>query len=103
MDGNVIGIISQAEAQAAKIKEEAEAQAAEIIAAAEKKAAEIIKSSEVSCAEYRQTSLAEAEKTAESEYIGSIESSRSRAKKYADGLISHSDGYVSDIVGRIVK
>lgn len=103
MDENVIGIISQAEAQAVKIKEEAQAKAAEIIAAAEKQAAEIIRSSEISCAQYRREALETAEKTAESDYAEAISRSRADAKKYADVLISRSDNYVSDIVGRIVK
>ncbi len=103
MEEDVIGIITQAEARAAEIKAKAQAEAAEIIAGAEKKAAEIVKSSELSCAEYRREALAEAEKTAQSDYEKSIADSCAEAKNYADSLIKYSGEYVSGIVGRLVK
>ncbi len=103
MEEDVIGIISHAESRAAEIREKAQAEAAQIIAAAEKKAAEIVKSSELSCAEYRREFLAEAEKTAESDYAAAIAKSHADAKKYADDLIEYSGEYVSDIVGRLTK
>lgn len=103
MEEDVIGLIAQAEAQAAEIKEKAQAEAAEIIAAAEKRAAGIVKESEVFCAQYRVEKFAEAKAEAENAYNAAIMSGKAAAKEYADGIIARSDGDVSDIVGRLLK
>lgn len=103
MEEGLIAVVAQAEAQAAKIREEAQTEAAQIIAAAEKRAAEIIKTAEVSCAKYRKEALAAACAEADNEYNAAIAGSAAAAKEYADGLIARSEGYVLDVVGRLAK
>lgn len=98
----IIKSITEAESQAAQIKANAQESAAKIIAGAQESAAQIAKNAESECKLLRETGLQSAEKTALDNYDKTIAESTANAKKYADGVIKTVDGYVSEIVGRIV-
>ncbi len=103
MEENVIGLIAEAEENAARTKERAEARAAVIAAAAEAEAAQISSASEAECRQLREEGIRNAELAAEEEYGRTLAAARLEAKRYADGLLGHTDGYVADIVGRLTK
>ena len=98
----IIKSITEAEAEAAKIKANAQERAAQIIAAAQEDAAQIAKKSETECRLLRETGIRNAEKTAQANYEKTIAESTASAIKYADGVIKTVDGQISEIVGRIV-
>ena len=103
MEENIIGLIAEAEKDAAAKKAEAEETALTIVAAAEKQAQEILKNSEAECAAYRENALKCAAEQAQSDYEKALNDSRQQAKEYADGLLARSDNFVLDIVGRLTK
>ena len=103
MNKNIFESIAEAESQASAIKARAQAEADGIIAVAEKQAAEIVKNSEAECAELRRSGIKEAELRADEEYYKAIDSARSEAVKFADGLLENSENHVLEIVGRLTK
>ena len=103
MEENIIGFIAQAEDKAAATKAQAQAEAAEIIAAAERQAQEISKSSDSECAKLRENMLKSAEDEAALNYRKVIADSYAAAKDYADSHLERAEGFVLDIVGRLLK
>lgn len=103
MEENIVSLVAEAERQAAEIKAKAEERAQEISAQAEKSALAARRESEEACAALRREGLERAEREAEEMYKARISEGRAAAKKYTDGLTKHTDVYVTEIVGRIVK
>lgn len=99
---NVIKSVTEAEAEAERIKQEADIKCADIIARAEKEAAEILKRSEEQLKIYREEALLKAAKDAENAYKKSVDDSLKKATAYADEVISKTDKQVTETVGRII-
>lgn len=101
MTEEIIKAVTDAEARAAKIKEEALARAAEEQAKAETRAEEIERSSAEVCKAYRETQIKAAEADAEKAYFAALARQREEAARYAESLSDKTEVPVSRIVGRI--
>lgn len=97
----IIKSITEAEAEAEKIKLNAQEKSAQIFAEAERHAAEISASSQEECRLKREMSIVTAEKEAEKQYLKTVEAAAAKAKAYADEVVKHSDKQINEIVGRI--
>lgn len=103
MEENLIGKIAQAEQAAAELKAEAQKKAEKILAEAQKKAAAAVKKSEADCAALLELAQKDAQMKVEADYQKSIEEAKREAKEYADSLLAHTDVFVTEILGRLVK
>lgn len=103
MEENIIERIAQAEAEATERRALAQARAAEIMAEAQAEAGRIAKASEEACRACREERLKKAQEEADASYEAAIAACKQEARAYADGLLSHTEVYVVDIVGRLTK
>ena len=101
MTKDIVQAITDAEAQAAKIKEAAVKEGQRKIALAESAAAEKEKTSSELCKAYRETRLKAAENDAQKEYEQSMAKSRAHAQNYAKEVLASAD-VTGEIVRRIV-
>lgn len=97
----IIKSITEAEGQAAEIKDKALSRAAEIAAQAEERASEIDKLSAAECRQLREKILKEAVEGAQADYDKEISENRAKAAKYAEKRLKAADRHVHDIVRRI--
>lgn len=97
----MLSSIKQAEAEAARLKEEAVAEAGAIIERARGEAAAAEKQSAKERAIYRKQALDKAKRDGEEMYNGVVAESRAKAKKYSEEVLAKSDGVVLKIVGRV--
>lgn len=103
MEENIIAEIAQAEEEGAKQKAAAEEHAKLLLADAERQASEILKIAETDCAILRANGMQKAEADASADYERALSLAAKEAKEYAEGLLSHTEVYVAEIVGRIAK
>ncbi len=103
MEETIIGEIAKAEEEGAKRKSESEERARILLAEAERQSSEIVKAAETECAILRANGLRAAETEAQGAYERALSLAEREAREYADALLGHTDVYVAEIVGRIVK
>lgn len=103
MEENIICEIEKAEEEGAARKSQSEEQARLLLAEAEKRASEILKIAETDCAILRANGVRKAEAEASVAYARALNLAGKEAREYSDELLRHTDAFVAEIVGRIVK
>lgn len=101
MDKSIIEDIAQAEAGAEEIRKRAQAQAQEIVAEAERKAKEFEEETGRRLALEKKRALEEARLRAEEKYSAAIKTCRENAEARSREILSHTQIYVAEIVGRL--
>ena len=102
MTEDIIKKITEAEEEATNIKAEATQAAMDKIANAELRAAEMMKTSGEVCKAYRETSLKNAEISAQKEYEDAIKNAELEARKYCESILLKADTAAAVVVGRII-
>lgn len=103
MTNEIIKSITEAEAQAAELKQQAMEKAAQILADAEARA---YKQEQLSAEEnksYRDSEIKAATAEAEAEYRQTLSAKEKEAKEYCAQVLASSETAVNSIVGRVIS
>ncbi len=103
MEENIIVDIAKAEEEGARRRAEGTERARLLLADAEERSSEILKKAETDRAILRANGIRKAESASDAAYEHTLALAAKDAKEYADGLLGHTETYVAEIVGRILK
>ena len=103
MTEEMIKSITDAETQAAEIKQAAMEKSAQILAEAEERAVGVEKSCDMRLKSYRETELKNAKAAAEVQYSQTLADAEKNARVYCANVLKNAETCVSEIVGRIVR